>query len=36
VLQILEASRHASRFADTIENAILAKASGNVTRRVLQ
>jgi hypothetical protein len=28
VLQMLEASRNASRFADTIENAILAKSSG--------
>ena len=28
VLQILEASCNASRFADTIENAILAKSSG--------
>jgi hypothetical protein len=28
VLQMLEASRNVSRFADTIENAMLAQASG--------
>jgi hypothetical protein len=36
VLQMLEASRNSSRFADTIEYAIFANVSGMTFNRVLQ